>query len=973
VIVKGAGRTNGEQLGAYLGDYLKAEKNDRVEVLELKRAGSRGLDESIRGWEAEAKGSRCTNPLWHAQLRTPYGENLTRQQQREAVDVVERHLGFVNQPRAVVIHEKDGHEHIHVVWSRIRREDETIEITRRIGKRDKSSPDDNRATKTYSKLMRAGTAKEVSFTKMKNAAAAREIEERFNLIRVDDPKFANLDKAKARQQRREEASQRKATQKGNTHKKNDERELRMATITALWQETDSGKALRTALQEAGYVLAHGDRRSFVVVDQKGDVHELSRQVRLKEVKVAQVRERMADIDSASIPNVETVKLQIWRAQREREDEQNIRDGQPTNGQATKPVTASIKAANDDQDEARSLDPGHILAALTRNNSTFGKSELHYEIRKRLGDLHDPKEVGHIAKAVAQLDDFIPLGASPIGQHRYTSREIATTELGMRDSADYLASLKRHGVFHKIRDAAPSVSILGDEQRMAFEHVTSEAAISAVTGYAGSGKSKMLEAANQAWVAGGYRVRGVAISGMAADSLQQGSHIDSQTLASLFYAMDHLGEHQARLHEMDEKLAGFYAPNFQAAKHKSQMKAQRDMLASRIDAVKFTDRDVIVLDEAAMVGSRDMARLLSAAREAKAKVVLVGDAEQLQAIDAGGAFRAITDRIGMVKITDIRRQNEEWAKQATRDFGDGFTGEGLEAYRQRGHIHALADKTDARGRIIADWNASRREHLNEKHLMLAFTRADVADLNMQARVAYEHEGRLGISEDVHTDEGHKSFARGDRFLFLQNDKRLGVKNGTLGTVEKIERFTMQNHHRMTVKLDTGGTAEFSTEDYKKFAHGYASTMHRSQGVTAQRSFVLASQFMDRHAAYVAMTRHTDQADLYYSEAEFSDYKRMAKVLSRDRRKDTTLDYLGRAEAEGRPQTFWDRINKVTTNVVELFTEEDARQRAFDRLRAALKQAEEPKKDDPLKKLKELLGDYPDRRKNPERKRGSDFSM
>ena len=144
------------------------------------------------------------------------------------------------------------------------------------------------------------------------------------------------------------------------------------------------------------------------------------------------------------------------------------------------------------------------------------------------------------------------------------------------------------------------------------------------------------------------VRGVALSGIAAENLESGSGIASRTIAS----MEH-GWSQGH-----------------------------DLL---------TSRDVLVIDEAGMVGTRQMERVLSHAREAGAKVILVGDPQQLQAIEAGAAFRSIAERHGAAEITDIRRQQEGWQREATRHLATGRTSEALDAYRERGMVHAAATR------------------------------------------------------------------------------------------------------------------------------------------------------------------------------------------------------------------------------------------------------------------------------------------
>ena len=139
-----------------------------------------------------------------------------------------------------------------------------------------------------------------------------------------------------------------------------------------------------------------------------------------------------------------------------------------------------------------------------------------------------------------------------------------------------------------------------------------------------------------------------------------------------------------------------------------------------------------------------------------------------------------------------------------------------------------------------------------------------------------------------------FGRNERALGAGPDGRGGVavKNGTLGTVLAVEA----QGERLTVRLDgperkDAPVATFYVRDYGHVDHGYAATIHKAQGVTVDRAHVLASRFMDRHAAYVALTRHRDGVSLHYGRDEFRDGAALARTLGRERLKDTSLDYDG----------------------------------------------------------------------------------
>jgi ATP-dependent exoDNAse (exonuclease V) alpha subunit len=121
----------------------------------------------------------------------------------------------------------------------------------------------------------------------------------------------------------------------------------------------------------------------------------------------------------------------------------------------------------------------------------------------------------------------------------------------------------------------------------------------------------------------------------------------------------------------------------------------------------------VIDEAGMVGTRQLERVLSHAAEAGAKVVLVGDPKHLQAIEAGAAFRSIHERHGGAEIGEVRRQRQDWQRDATRHLANGKTGHALEAYRSHGMVHESQTREQARGDLIDRWDRGRcRDRLHE---------------------------------------------------------------------------------------------------------------------------------------------------------------------------------------------------------------------------------------------------------------------
>ncbi len=285
----------------------------------------------------------------------------------------------------------------------------------------------------------------------------------------------------------------------------------------------------------------------------------------------------------------------------------------------------------------------------------------------------------------------------------------------------------------------------------------------------------------------------------------------------------------------------------------------------------------------------------------AKLVLVGDPEQLQAIGAGAPLRAIAERVGVATLEAVRRQREGWQRDATAAFASGRTGDGLRAYAADGAVRFEATGAEAQAALVRDYLADRVINPEGTRLALAHRRADVAGLNEAVREGRKERGELVGGRVYRTDDGRqagtRAFAAGDRLVFLANDRAMGVKNGTLGTVTAVAAG------RIEVRLDgakgegRGRRVGIDTAAYGAFDHGYATTIHKSQGATVDRAFVLASASMDRHLSYVAMSRHRDAAGLYAGRDQFPNVAAMTQRLGRAGAKATTLDYA-QAYAERR---------------------------------------------------------------------------
>lgn len=502
-------------------------------------------------------------------------------------------------------------------------------------------------------------------------------------------------------------------------------------------------------------------------------------------------------------------------------------------------------------------PEIALDAITRQQATFTRRDL-AQFAFRHSDGKD--QFDQVMSAVRSSPELVALGQDGRGEDRFTSRDMIDTEQRLERAGDRLAGRAGHGLpemEQSLRSTAGSDGLaLGSQQKDALAHITGDKDIAIVVGYAGTGKSTMLGVARDKWERAGYQVRGAALSGIAAEGLEGGSGIVSRTIASMEY----------------------------------QWEQGRELLGPR---------DVLVIDEAGMIGTRQMERVLSEAERAGAKVVLVGDAEQLQAIEAGAAFRALAERHGAAEINEVRRQHEDWQKGATRALATGRTGEAIYAYEQHGMVHAAETREQARSDLVDRWDAQRLADPDKTRIILTHTNAEVRDLNLAARDRLRASGELGQDVRVSTERGAREFATGDRIMFLKNERGMGVKNGTLGKVERVSPDSM------AVRLDDGRQVAFDLKDYAHFDHGYAATIHKSQGVTVDQGHVLATPGMDRHSAYVGLSRHRDEVQLHYGRDDFANDRRLVRTLVRERAKDMASDYPMHRDRDAEIRAFADR--------------------------------------------------------------------
>jgi hypothetical protein len=776
VIIKGQSRAGAAELAAHL---QRVDTNERMEVIEVRGTIAHDLEGALHEMEALSSGTRCKNPLYHASINVPIHERLGMEHWQQAVDRLEEKLGLAGQPRAVVMHEKFGREHIHVVWGRVRAE--TL------------------------------VAIADSHNYLKHEMVARELERAFGHERVQGA-HAERDGAPRPERTIAHAERQIAERTGI------DPQAVKAEITALWRAAAGPEAFLAALERAGYRPALGARRQYVVMDQAGTVHSLAR--RIDGMRAAHLRRAFAAVPPARFPAVASL-------------------GRAPQAEAALPTEPGKSAE-------KPLDPVKLFAELLRTQSFVTEGEVRQALVSK-GIAAPAPMIAAIAAHPETIRLFDPEMKEEIG---WTLRSIREQERATLARAISLAASGRHEVGTKFIRAVAREMTLDDEQVEAVRHVLDEGSLKILEGRAGTGKSHTLSAVRQAAERDGYEVIGLAPTNAVAQDLRDSGFRRATTLQSLLWYREHAPEH-----------ANAQVPG----------------------------KSLVIVDEAAMLSTEHLDRLTRLAVETGAKLVLVGDDRQLASIERGGVFSDIRERIGSATLSAVRRQHQDWARQAARDFAEGRFREGLEAYEAHGLIHWQEDLEEARATLLERWSADT-ETSRGKRFVFAYTNEEVRRLNDALQAIEIARGRVRDCITLETERGTLSVGVGDRIAFRGTWKPKGIYAGALATVASIEGT------RMTVRSDRGREIVFDNREFTNIDLGYAGTIYRGQGKTLDQTYLLHTHHWRDAASYVAMTRARAQTEVFVGRDQAPSLRALSAQMARQSSRGSTLRYQATAEKE-----------------------------------------------------------------------------
>jgi conjugative relaxase-like TrwC/TraI family protein len=472
-----------------------------------------------------------------------------------------------------------------------------------------------------------------------------------------------------------------------------------------------------------------------------------------------------------------------------------------------------------------------LTEITDNTGHFSRKEfLTTLLQGAQGRGMSADEVLSLGQKLFQSSEIVPV-AVPSPDQRFTTREILQLEKQVIETAGAMAARGSRTIAKLPKVDFP----ISDEQKQALKLMLGSVpgSLTLLRGIAGAGKTTVFKAAYQAWKDEGIDVLGAALSGKAASELKKASGIEAQTLHSLLWEI-------------------------------------------RGGARVLSDKTVLVVDEAAMVGTRQLLTVLKLCNQAGARCVLAGDDRQLQAVEHGGGFSALLNRLPSSELTEIFRQKEPWAREAVKEFSRGNSKGGLAPYLDRNLVAQATTEPEALARLVNDWrNRGGIDH-PDKQVILAPTNNVVDELNLLAQA--QRLQAEALAPQALESEGVRYFV-GDRVIFTLNDRQLGLWNGDTGTVQSIR------DGKLVVYLDSHETREIDLKRYTDIRLGYAFTVNRTQGATVDNSLVYASN-QNRELAYVEASRAKESTRWYLAESVV----KVTESMEQSRKKEFIADQV-----------------------------------------------------------------------------------
>lgn len=530
-------------------------------------------------------------------------------------------------------------------------------------------------------------------------------------------------------------------------------------------------------------------------------------------------------------------------------------------------------------------------------------------------------------------EVVPLG--PIeGIERYTTPGMFECEKKLLEHAEALHGNSFHKLVGRhVEEFLAKDADLSDEQQDAVRHTArGSGGIAVISGMAGTGKTKLLSSLKELYESQGFEVSGACLMGRTSRQLREQTGIATSTVAQLLWKLDPDQQRQ-EIHrragaiaadlgpdvlEPLRKLADAYGPDILDPVRKLADRYGPNILApitefadrygpnimepvekllqsygpdigqlwrtlgqqvvAAIESGRtkkiLSDKSVLVIDEAGMLSTPHMEKLARHVNESGAKLVLVGDAGQTKPIGPGAPFPELGEKFGQATLKNIKRQHEQWEREAIQATAAGNVRESLKAYGEHDRIFLAETQSDSMDELVRRWGEDR--DLPGASVIIASTHSEVNKLNEKVQQLRQRLGELGEAELKHENQ---AFHVNDCVLFTKPSRARGIENGMPAEVLAVD----PEDRLLTVRLETGKKLTVALDEFPSVKLGYAVTTHYAQGMTVDRAYVqLGGQMQDRAISYVQTSRARDATYLYAVKGEEGDeLEQLARDMERNR--------------------------------------------------------------------------------------------
>ncbi|WP_371218720.1 AAA family ATPase [Orientia tsutsugamushi] len=473
----------------------------------------------------------------------------------------------------------------------------------------------------------------------------------------------------------------------------------------------------------------------------------------------------------------------------------------------------------------------ITDSITHYKSIFTKQD----VEKAVKDIPDLTAREQLVQKVLSSNRILELYHDDGESSKYfTTTEVRNEETRIIRIANKINNQVYYNDIYNLKSDIEGLANVSEEQKQALRHILlSTSGVRVLRGRAGTGKSYVLIKAHELATNRGQKVIGIAPTHKVVSELRSKGYTEVYTVKGFLYNRKKI----------------------------------------------FMQDSLIVVDEAGMVGTKAYAELFRVVRNNNCQLILAGDEKQLASIERGGIFEMLSNIFGSHVLVNIRRQSENWSREAAMKFAESHILSGITLLRQNNCVRFDNTWQDSMSKLIYNWSLSKFKP-HEK-LVITVRNKDVDILNSSIRSLLKANGTLQGKEYRRSIAEMKEFyMAGDRIVFQTSDKDLQIQNSEFATLTSVSK------NKFIAKTDTGKEVSFDPSEIQ-FKHGYASTVYKVQGASIKDVYVLHNGASNISSSYVAMTRHIKSLKLYCNNEATKSINSLINQLSRPNEKSASI--------------------------------------------------------------------------------------